>query len=62
MTKFIKAEELRAILASVPDNQPVFIPDEIGDARTIRSYSLLRFDDGSVQVTFYTDEHCGLDV
>ena len=62
MTK-ITAKELRAILAAVPDDQPVYISQDINTDQTeIMSYSLMRYDDGSVQVCFFDTENCGMDI
>ncbi len=61
--KSLTAKELRAILATVPDDQPVFIGEKHTEyeGHSIKSYTLYRYEDGSVQLTFFADENCGMD-
>lgn len=62
--KHITAKELRAILAAVPDDQPVFVclDADRGEHYQICSYSLHRYNDNAVQVTLFTDDMCGMDI
>ena len=61
--KFITAKELRTILSSVPDDQPVFVSTGIDtDQTTVKSYSLHRFEDGCIQVCLFDTEMCGMNL
>lgn len=58
----ITAKELRAILAAVPDDDGIYIPDQNGDGNVVRSYTFYRYDDGRVELTLFSDEMCGLGI
>lgn len=61
---FLTAKEIRAILATVPDDQMVFIAEEhenVKEGHAIASYTLHRYSDGNVEITFFTDGNCGLE-
>lgn len=62
MTKSITAEELRAILAAVPDDQTIYLGNTDESGISVKSYSLHRFADGAVELTLFSDEQCGLDI